>query len=52
MFTYTIHFEEPGALGGSTQVQTQCMGSALGWFAIEYPRCLVLFVTFSLNRPS
>ena len=51
MFTFQIHFEEPGALGGSTYYQAICMGTALGWFAVEYPNCIVQFVTFTLNRP-
>ncbi len=31
--------------------QALCMGTALGMFAVEYPACLVEFVTFTLNRP-
>lgn len=51
MFTFQIFFEEPGVLAGSTCYQAICMGTALGWFATEYPHCIVEYVTFTLNRP-
>lgn len=51
MFTYKLHFQEPCGLEGCTTFQGLCMGTAIGWFEREYPACLLVFVTFSLNRP-
>lgn len=55
MFTFQIFFQEPRPIAfdgptGSTFHSAVCMGTALAWFATEYPTCIVHFFTFTANR--